>query len=361
MILYLAVLALFAMAVPGWAQDKGWEKRWNEMVAAAKKEGKVVVMGSADPVLRKELPAKFRERFGVSLEYLGGRGGDNFNRIMMERRASVYTVDAVMSGMSNMVDYHQGNALDPLLPELILPEVTDGKKWKGGKLWFMDPEGKHILRLYNYIFTGMLYLNVQHAKPQDFPTIKELINPKWMGKISVMDPTASGPGEVEAALFYVNFGEDFVKRLYVDQKPAVTRDKRQISDWLGRGTYPVSLSAPTEFVIDMKKEGLPVDMVRPPDIPKSVVAGNGLIALVNKAPHPNAARLFVNWLASKEGMEILGRARSKPTTRTDIDESYASAWEVPNPEEKYFDTYEWKFTLDMRDTIRERVKQIMRR
>jgi iron(III) transport system substrate-binding protein len=361
MIFRLAALALFAFAVPGSAQEKGWEKQWNELVAAAKKEARVVVMGSADPVLRKELPAKFREKYGISLEYLGGRGGDNYARLMMERRAGVYTTDAIMSGMSNMVDYYTLKALDPLLPELILPEVTDGRKWKNGKPWFMDPEGKYILRLYNYIFTGMLYLNVQHAKPEEFHTIKELINPKWAGKISVMDPTASGPGEVEAALFYVNFGEDFVKRLYVGQRPAITRDKRQIVDWLARGTYPVSLSAPTEFVIDMKKEGLPVDMVRPPDIPKSVVAGNGLLALVNKAPHPNAARLFANWLASREGMELLGRARAKPTTRNDIDESYASPWEVPQPNESYFDTYEWKFTLDMREHIGKRVKEILKR
>ena len=207
----------------------------------------------------------------------------------------------------------------------------------------------------------MLYLNTQGAKPEEFRSIKELINPKWAGKISVMDPTASGPGQVEAALFHIRFGEDFVRRLYIDQRPAITRDKRQIADWLGRGTYPVSLSAPTEFVVQMKKEGLPVDMIRPPDIPKSVVAGNGLLALLNKAPHPHAARLFVNWIASKEGMDLLGRARLKPTTRNDIDESYASPWEVPDPEESYFDTYEWKFTIDMRDNITQRMKTILRR
>lgn len=361
MSLLLAMLALLSLVVPTWAEDKGWEKQWSEIVAAATKEGKVVVMGSADPVLRKELPAKFRAKFGITLEYLGGRGGDNFARVMMERRAGVYTADVVMAGMSNMVDYYAQRALDPLLPALVLPEVVDGGKWKKGKPWFMDPEGRYILRLYNYIFTGMLYLNTQHAKPEEFPSIKEIINPRWRGKISVMDPIASGPGEVEAALFYLRLGEDFVKRLYVDQKPAISRDKRQIVDWLGRGTYPVSLSAPTEFVVEMKKEGLPVDMVRPPDIPKSVVAGNGLLALLNKAPHPNAARVFVNWLASKEGMELLGRARLKPTTRSDIDESYALAWEVPRPEESYFDTYDWKFTLDMRDDLKQRMKGILRR
>ncbi|MGH7767844.1 MAG: ABC transporter substrate-binding protein [Candidatus Binatia bacterium] len=346
---------LFALA------QKGWEAQWNELHSGARKDGKVVVMGSADPVLRQELPAKFKARFGVGLEYIGGRGGDNFSRLRMERQAGLYTTDAVMSGMANMVDYYKEKTLDPLLPALVLPEVVDPSKWKSGRLWFMDPEEKYILRLYNYVFSGLLYFNTKHAKPEDFKSVKELINPKWRGKISLMDPTISGPGEIEATQFYLQFGEEFVKKLYVDQKPAISRDKRQIADWLAHGTYPVSLSAPTEFVVEMKKLGLPVEMVAPTDAPGSITAGNGLLALINKSPRPNAARLFVNWLASKEGVEILGRARGKPSTRNDIEESYALPWEVPRPGLKYLDTYGWEYTTVMREKVNARVKEILRR
>jgi len=75
---------LVLIATTAGAQQKGWESQWKEILAAAKKEGKVVVMRSADPAVRTKLPAAFKKRFGISLEYLGGRShggtqGETFN------------------------------------------------------------------------------------------------------------------------------------------------------------------------------------------------------------------------------------------------------------------------------------------
>lgn len=354
------LLLLSGLAFPVQAQEKNWEKQWNQILTEARKEGKVVVMGSADPVARKELPAAFKTRFGITAEYIGGRGGDNFARLRMERRAGVYTTDAVMAGMSNMVDYYNEKLLDPLLPAFVLPEVLDPTKWKMGRPWFMDPDQRYILRLYNYVTSGLIYINTTVAKRDEFRSIKELINPRWRGKISVYDPTVSGSGELESTRLYLQFGEEFVRKLYVDQKPVISRDKRQIADWLGRGTYPVSLSAETEFVVKMKEEGIPVDMVAPADAPGTLGAGNGLLGLIHMAAHPNAARVFVNWLASKEGMEVLGRARKKPTTRSDIDESYAVPWEVPQLGVKYLDSYEWEFNNTTRVKVVNFMKEILK-
>lgn len=355
-----ALLILASLSSVAGAQEKGWESEWGRLIAEAQREGKVVVMGSADPVVRKELPAVFKGKFGVSLEYIGGRGGDNLSRLRMERRAGAYTVDVVMAGLTNMVEYYDESFLDPLLPALILPEVLDPSKWKKKKLWFVDPKERYVLRLYNYISSGMLYLNRQQVPAGSFKSVQELLDPRWKGKISSMDPTVSGPGQAEATRFYLQLGEDFVRRLYLEQKPVFSRDKRQIVDWLARGTYPVSISAETEFVVELQKQGLPVDMVALPDAPGTLTAGNGLLALMNRAPHSNAARLLVNWLASKEGMQLLGRARQKPTTRSDIDESYAVSWEVPAPGVSYFDLHDWEFTTTMRDKVNERVRNLLR-
>jgi ABC-type Fe3+ transport system substrate-binding protein len=129
---------------------------------------------------------------------------------------------------------------------------------------------------------------------------------------------------------------------------------------LGRGTYPVSLSAETEFVLAMKRQGLPVESLAPSGAPGTLSAGNGLLGLVNKAPHPNAARVFVNWLASKEGMDLLGRARHKPTTRNDIDESYTLPWEVPKAGVDYVDAYDWEFTHTMRTKVSGFMKDLLK-
>lgn len=356
----LVAFFVTVLVAPGWAQERTWKKQWGQIVAAARKEGSVVVMGSADPVVRTELPAAFKAKFGIALEYIGGRGSDNFTRLNMERRAGVSTVDAVMAGLSNMVDYYHEKIIIPLLPVLILPEVLDGSKWKKGKPWFLDPEGKYILRLYNYVLSaGYLTINTQHAKPEELKLIKDLLHPKWKGKFSVYDPTVSGTGEIDAARFYMDFGEEFVKRLFVDQKPGISRNKRQLADWVARGTYPVSLGVETEGAAMMKQQGLPIEVISLSDVPPYLTAGNGLLALVGKSPHPNAARLFVNWAASKEGLEVIARARKKPTTRTDVDESFVLPLELPRPGARYFDTYDWEFTTTTREKIRQRMVELL--
>jgi iron(III) transport system substrate-binding protein len=280
----------------------------------------------------------------------------------MERQAGTYTVDAVFAGLTNLGnELYVEKMLDPLRPKLILPDVVDSSKWKVGKLWFMDPEGVYILRLYNYISAAGLYINTQYVKPEDFKTIKEIVNPKWRGKISVYDPTVSGTGLMDAARYQTEFGDEFVRRLYVDQKPVISRNKRQLADWLGRGTYPISLGVETEAVINMKKQGLPVEVLAVADAPATLSAGNGLLGLMNRAPNPNAAKIFVNWIASKEGLELLARARNKPQTRVDIDESYALPWEVPQPGVKYFDTYNWDFQFEVLPKVTENMKNLLKK
>lgn len=351
-------LFLIFFAAPAWSQETDRERAWRQLISAAQREVKIVIMGSADPVLRRELPARFKAKFGITLEYVGGRGGDNLARLRMERRAGLYSTDAVMTG--NWLEYYNEKIIDPILPTLILPEVLDSTKWKRGKIWFVDPEEKHVLRLYNYLSGGLLYFNANYAKAEEFRSVKELLNPKWKGKISSLDPTVSGPGQADATRFYRQQGEEFVKRLFIDQKPAFTRDKRQLADWLARGIYPVSLNTETEFIVEMKKQGLSVDMISLPDDLGTLSAGNGLVALVNKAPHPYAARVFINWVASREGVEFLGRARQKPTTRNDVDESYALPWEVPLSGVDYFDLQDWDFVTTTREKIHQRITELLK-
>ncbi len=195
MIIQLLVLLFLSVTVQ--AQEGDWEQEWNRILAAAKKEKSVVVVGSPDRVLRVELPAAFKKRFGITLEYIGGRG--LAEKLRVERRVGLSTIDVLFAGITTFIAIiYPGEMLDPLKPVLILPEVVDPSKWKRGKLWFMDPEEKYILRLYNYVSSGGLAINTQHVKPGEFKSIKDLVDPKWKGKISLYDPTVRGPGAVTA-------------------------------------------------------------------------------------------------------------------------------------------------------------------
>ena len=356
----LLFLFTFTPVCPTLAQQ-GWKKEWNATIAAAKKEGKVTVRGFRGSRIWQGPTTKFTKRFGIPVEYLTGRGSQVAARMRAERRAKVYAVDAFLAGIGTLSRMLQEKMLDPLKPALILPEVVDGSKWKKGKLWFMDPEGKYILRLVNYV-SGLIYINTDHVKPEEIQSVKDLLNPKWRGKITCDDPTVSGSGSVVAAHFYLKFGEEFVKKLYVGQKPAISRNSRQRADWLVRGAYPVAFNISGRAAIRLEKEGFPIRTIHSlRDAPGVTGAGSGLIGLVNKAPHPNAARLFVNWLASKEGLEEYSRVQLLATTRTDVDESFLPQEAVPRPGLDYFDSYSWDFSVTQRRKIQLRIKELLRR
>lgn len=356
----MALLLIGLFALPVQAQDANWEKEWNRIVALAKEEGLVVVSGPPNPDVRNEIPAKFKERFGISVEYIGGGSSRLARRLKLENDAGLYTVDVFMSGSTTPATMlYPEKMIDPVRPVLLLPEVVNPSKWKGGKLRFMDPDQKYILRLFSTV-REVMHINTDSVKESDFKSIKDLLNPEWKGKISVADPTGAGSGSNTAAQFYVRLGQDFVKKLYIDQKPAISGDSRQMADWLAHGAYPISLGAREEDVHRMQLEGLPVKTIYSlPDWPGSVTSGSGQVVLMKKAPHPNAARVFINWIASKEGLEIYARANRAATTRNDIDESTLSRGIVPAPGVNYFDSASWEFTVMQRNDMKNRVKELL--
>src|SRR5262249_21287110 len=152
---------------------------------------------------------------------------------------------------------------------------------------------------------------------------QDLLNPKWKGKIIAADPTVSGAGSNDAARLYAQFGEDYLKKFYVGQQPMIMRDRRQITDAVAHASYPIAFGASSEDLDRLIKEGCrlrPVDALS--DLPASTSSGVGMVALLKDAPHPNAARLFINWIASKDGLEVFSRSRGEAPVRNDIDVSY---------------------------------------
>jgi iron(III) transport system substrate-binding protein len=363
LIVVLIATMVAAFASSSNAQTPNSQKAWDETLAAAKKEGKVVVTGPPDPQVRRLLPAAFKARYGITLEYLGGRSNEVAAKLRAERGAGVYTVDVMLAGAQTMTNIlYAEKMIDPIKPVLMLPEVVDPSKWKSGKPWFMDPEQQYILRLVDSAIT-LLHLNTRLIKPEELRSSRDLLDPKWKGKIAMMDPTVPGSGISTAAQLYAQGGEDFVKRLYIDQKPMLTRDKRQLTDWLIRGTYPIVFDADDEPLEQLRKDGEPLlSVYNLPDLPPASTSGVGMLAMINKAPHPNAAKVFVNWIASKEGLETYARARALSTTRSDIDEkTFLPPQMIPRPGVKYFDTHGWEFTRTTTEKARLWLKGLLGR
>jgi iron(III) transport system substrate-binding protein len=360
----LIVVLLLAMLLPSIAQGQtvaNWQKKWDETLKAAREEGKVVVTGPLDAQVRKLLPEAFKKRYGIAMEYQSARGSDSANKMRAERAAGIYTADAALAGSNTMFTVMlREKMLTPLKPYLILPEVTEGRNWKRGSIWFVDPEEQYVLRLFSTV-SEAFWINTQEVKPGELRSIQDLLNPRWKGKIAFMDPTVAGTGANQAANLYAMFGAEFVRKLFIDQQTAFSRERRQLTDWLAHGTYHVVFGAEDGELNRLRNEGMPINSVHGLEDTAGSLSGGNQLALYTNAPHPNAARVFANWMGSKEGSEVYARALNMVPVRTDIDASAFMPPEViPKQDLNYFDPYLYEFTVTTKEEARRAIKEMLR-
>src|SRR5207248_4774911 len=183
-----------------------------------------------------------------------------------------------------------------------------------------------------------LTLNTERVRPSEIQSWYDLLKPEYREKIVTYDPLVPGAATNQSAELYLNLGADFVRRLYVDQQPFVTRDHRQSADMLARGTYPIALSLQQQEVGRLAEEGFAVRAIpNPPESPDSLSAGFGHLGILDRAPHPNAAQLFVNWLLTREGQQLWQNAQLQVSVRNDLDDSAVPREWLPQPGVDYFD------------------------
>jgi iron(III) transport system substrate-binding protein len=328
-----------------------WERAWNALVEAAREEGRVVVSGPPTPETRTQLAAAFTSRFGVEVEYFApGSTSVLVTRLVAERAAGQYTVDVILGGAAGLYTHaHPDKMLAPLAPALVHPEAADPSRWVGGRVWFMDPEQQYILRLSQYL-TNEVAVNTQYQRAEEIKTWRDLLDPRYRGKIATGDPGVPGGGSNTAAYLLKTLGEDYVRALYQGQQPGISREMRQIADWLARGTYPIALDLSARDIEPLKADGFPIAVVLrdDPEVPPALAVGFGLGALVDPAPHPSAAKLFLNWIAMPEGQEVWNRTQGSVSVRTDVSSPWAPEYSVPKPGVDYFDSVTWDWTFESR-------------
>ncbi|HLB29460.1 MAG TPA: hypothetical protein VJM69_04945, partial [Dehalococcoidia bacterium] len=144
--LLVGLLALLACAAeekatpapvgPTAAAKPAWEEEWQRVLAAAKQEGTVAILGVAGTERRDALTEGSEKKYGIKVEYLGGRGPEFSERLRTERGAGQYLWDINIGGLTHWLPYLNQGWFDPIEPALIQPEVKDGKHWWGGSpLW----------------------------------------------------------------------------------------------------------------------------------------------------------------------------------------------------------------------------------
>lgn len=331
---------------------------FNAMIAAAKAEGAVTVDGPPIDAVRDALTSGFQKKYGIPVSYISSGSGPSGARVRAERAAGKYLLDVFVSGSDTpIMTFLPSGWLDRIEPILIQPDAVDPKAWKDGHVWYADPQHT-ILRTMQYVAVE-LAVNTRLVAPKDIPTWKSLLDPKWKGKLLVKDPTLPGSGQSLNSYFYINFGSDFVHKLYIDQKPTFSGDARQGAQMLAQGSYPIWVGGEWGQLDTFRKIGYPIEPVTPTDGPGILTGSFGLVNLMNKAPHPNAAKLYVNWIAGREGEALFAKALLAASLRTDIKQDWMPSFELTQPGRKYYDAYDYKFITVERNAALEKFKALL--
>ncbi len=294
-----------------------WQTEWTQRTEAAKKDGKVVFSIPPSTELRKALESSVRKKFAFDIEVIPGTAAKIIRRTADEYQAGVRYFDVIVSTFDNLEhSLIPMGAIEPLESIWILPEVKDAKNWWGGHIW-TDNTKRFAYSPFAYMQDN-IWFNSEQVKPDEIRVYDDLLKPKWKNKIGMWDPRQGGASGGKWAFLWANKGEPYLKKL-VEQISLIAADRRQVADSLAKGTIAISIGPTYYSFAGYVRAGLPVKPLPPIKEGTYVSMGNGGPVVIKNPPHPNATKVFVNWLLSKEGQEIYSLAQGQATRRLDVD------------------------------------------
>jgi iron(III) transport system substrate-binding protein len=303
-----ASCALIAAAAAAAAADSS-EQLWNKTLAAAEKEGVVVVSGPPGAPERQLITTEWAKVYPkITLEYTGARGSEITPKIVRERTAGIYTWDVILSFTDPTVySMKPIRAFAPMRDALIKPDLTDDKTWIGGfAAGFVDDAKETFYSAFGSSLP-LGYANRDCISKAEFNKLDDLKKPELKGKIAWHDVTLPGASTQGLGVLNLFKGEVWLKDLFTNHSITMSRDYRQLTDWLVNCSKPIVMGMNPETLREMQQygKGKNIEYLIGAEYtgkynPGGAGAGGPSVGWFNNAPHPNAAKIFVNWWLSKE-------------------------------------------------------------
>ena len=275
------------------------------LAAAAKTESKVVFYTAIDITVATEIAKSFEAAYpGIAVQVERNGGERIAQRLAQEREANIFAVDVLdSSDTAQFITWKRQGWLTPFVPA----EVA--AKWPAEQ---RDAAGYFA----NERFTLMpIAYNTRLVKPEEAPkSFTDLLEPKWVGKIVKANPGYSGgivtsTFETSRALGWGYF--ERLGRQHVMQVQSATEPPKK----LAMGERPVEADGLEYVLIHLQERGDPVAIVYPAEGTPLIT---GSVALADKAPHPNAARLFISYLFSRQAQQLMCDAGGMRSFHPDV-------------------------------------------
>jgi iron(III) transport system substrate-binding protein len=268
------------------------------LVAAAQKEGALKLYMSFNEQEAKPFLAHFTEKYPfLKIDFSRTQSDEIVQKVLSEAKAGTLPPDAVEMDSTDMLQ---------LLNEKILAA------YKSPQAASYPDGAKHPWGYYTTMHINGIVIayNTKMVKPEEAPkSLSDLLDAKWAGKMAIeaqdwamMPFTAKVMGDTPANALWTKLA---------DQKIKVIKGHTEVATAVANGQYALTPTAYAHRIEALKKSGQPIDWVKTEPVYASLQA----IAITAQAPHPNAARLFTDWVLSAEGQaEVanMGRIPIRP-------------------------------------------------
>ncbi len=348
----VAGLALVRVA-PASAQD--WQAEWDKVVAAANAEGTLVLDSQPNIEMRKYVQEEWAKAYPkIALSVSTTPGTQFLARIRTERSVDKYLWDVSVSSVTTAYTLYHENVLDPLEPEFIVPDVKDPATWGGWDNVFMDKAGKYVFGMSAALKSP--YYNTAQVSPDKIAQLglKTLLDPAYKGKILWHDPLVSGSGQTFAYVLRTRLGDDALRQLILDQKIVFMAQQDQVVEAMARGVGWIGIGPFVRAHLEpYLAAGVKMDVRafgNDPSMNEMGTGGAGLY-VYNKRPHPNATRVFVNWILSKDIQLGLAKATLQDSRRQDLP-SVSEPERQPIKGTHYLETQREEHAQDLVDAIK---------
>lgn len=293
---------------PPTSQDPAWDK----VVAEARKEGKVTLytwafVGDIGQAVFKA----FESQQGIKVEAITGVGTTLIERIKTEQAARKNIADTLDTSMTIVLSAKNSGITEKVADDL--PVLRQTGVWRMAPKY--DPDGQTLAVAQGFLTT---FINTSRVKPGEEPkALKDLLDPRWKGgKIGLSSPVTA-PAFIYIYNYRDKYGvdEDFFRQI-VKQEPRIGPTVRESNAWVAQGETSMLVPTSDASMAPFIKEGAPLKAIELEGGPITFPVPG--IALVKNAPHPNATRVFLNWLLSPEGQTAYLKARVSTPVRSDV-------------------------------------------